>query len=81
MKHLESSVNDRLEIMGRPSIGIPEIMKLFGVGRSKAGQIKKSAEAVGGKIAVTPNRVKTTCVYKAMGIDLAEETARLKRQL
>ncbi len=77
----KEEIKNRLRLMAYPGLNLQDISFLFGVKRSKAIEIKKKALALGGEIPINRQRVKTTCVYEAMGIDLAEETARLKRQL
>lgn len=80
MEH-KISIDERLELMSHPGLTVPEIQKLFDVKQVTARKIRKKAIDLGGSIELNRHRVKTTCVYEAMGIDLAEETARLKRQL
>ena len=76
-----TTIDRRLDLMSRPGLNVSEIQELFDVKESTARKIRKEAIALGGELPLNRQRVKTTCVYEAMGIDLAEETARLKRQL
>ena len=67
-----------------PEIGTPEIMRLFGCGRSTAGTLKRRAREVQDqqqKLTFSPLNVNTKCAFEAWHIDVADlEKRALKLQ-
>lgn len=65
-----------------PEIGTPEIMRLFGVGDSKAWALKKpvqKAQIEAGIIVLDKTCINTELAFKVWGIDVEDIERRLKK--